>query len=73
VTQHGRSERVLGRILRQTIAALPPTNRLGGSVEIVDSHVDVDVVLDTGDLQRSLDARYGRGLARVRSALVQVG
>jgi hypothetical protein len=73
VTQRGRSERVLGRILTQTIAALPPTNRLGGSVDIVDSHVDVDVVLDAGDLQGSFDARYGRGLVRVRSALVRVG
>ena len=61
-----------GRILRQSTAAVPPANRLGGGGDIVDSHVDVDVVQDTRDLQRSFDARYGRSLVRVRSALVRV-
>ncbi len=41
--------------------------------DVVDSHVDVDVVLDAGDLQRSFDTRFGAGVVRVRSALLRVG
>jgi hypothetical protein len=73
VTQRGWSERALLRVLNQAIAAVPPADRLGGGTDIVDSHVDIDVVLDAGKLQRTLDARFGRGVVRVRSALRRVG
>jgi hypothetical protein len=73
VTQRGWSERALLRVLNQAIAAVPPAGRLGGGTDIVDSHVDIDVVLDTGKLQRTFDARFGRGVVRVRSALRRVG
>ena len=59
--------------MNQAIVAVPQANRLGGLYDVVDSRVDVDVVLDAGDLQRSFDARFGPGVVRVRSALLRVG
>lgn len=73
VTQSGWSERAVGQILNRAIAAVPQANRLGGGPDIVDSRVDINVVLDTGKLQRTFDARFGRGLVRVHSAPRRVG
>lgn len=73
VTEGGRPTRELDAIARRVIAGLPPAYRLGGGSETIGGHVDIDVVLDNGDLQRSVDARYGLGVVRIRSALIRVG
>lgn len=73
VTQGGRSRRELDAIAATEINAVPAANRLGGMAFEVTGTVEVQVVLDRdGVLQRTLDARYGRGLVRVKSALTPI-
>jgi hypothetical protein len=83
VTQGGRSNAELTTIQSELFAKsgplldaagkpLPRPGVLSGSVSESQGVLELQVVLDTGELQRSLEARYGAGTVDVQSALQPV-